>query len=107
MVITKQKTTIDTQKKKKKEKRYPNTTLKLVIKLQGKRAKEEERNKKNYTNNPKQLTNCKNYTAINNYFKCKWTKYSKQGQRVAEWIQKQDPYIRTLHETHFRSKDTD
>ena len=26
--------------------------------------------------------------------------------RVAEWIQKQDPYICCLQETHFRSKDT-
>ena len=27
--------------------------------------------------------------------------------RVAEWIQKQDPYICWLQETHFRPKDTD
>ena len=27
-------------------------------------------------------------------------------QRVAEWIQKQDPYICCLPETHFRSRDT-
>ena len=26
--------------------------------------------------------------------------------RLAEWIQKQDPYIRCLQETHFRHKDT-
>ena len=26
--------------------------------------------------------------------------------RVAEWKQKQDPYICCLQETHFRSKDT-
>ena len=26
--------------------------------------------------------------------------------RLAEWIQKQDPYICYLQETHFRSKDT-
>ena len=26
--------------------------------------------------------------------------------RLAEWIQKQDPYIRCLQETHFRSQDT-
>ena len=25
--------------------------------------------------------------------------------RLAEWIQKQDPYIRCLQETHFRPKD--
>ena len=27
-------------------------------------------------------------------------------QSLAEWIQKQDPYIRCLQETHFRPKDT-
>ena len=27
-------------------------------------------------------------------------------QRLAEWIQKQDPYIRCLQETHFRPHDT-
>ena len=27
-------------------------------------------------------------------------------QRLAEWIQKQDPYILCLQETHFRHKDT-
>ena len=26
--------------------------------------------------------------------------------RLAEWIQKQDPYIRCLQETHFKPKDT-
>ena len=26
--------------------------------------------------------------------------------RLAEWIQKQDPYICCLRETHFRSRDT-
>ena len=26
--------------------------------------------------------------------------------RVAEWLQKQDPYIYCLQEAHFRSKDT-
>ena len=26
--------------------------------------------------------------------------------RLAEWIQKQDPYIYCLQETHFRRKDT-
>ena len=27
--------------------------------------------------------------------------------RLAEWIQKQDPYICCLQETHFRPRDTD
>ena len=29
-----------------------------------------------------------------------------KSQRLAEWIQKQDPYICCLQETHFRPKDT-
>ena len=31
---------------------------------------------------------------------------STKRQRLAEWIQKQDPYIGCLQETHFSSKDT-
>ena len=31
---------------------------------------------------------------------------STKTHRLAEWIQKQDPYINYLQETHFRSKDT-
>ena len=30
----------------------------------------------------------------------------KQKDRLAEWIQKQDPYIYCLQETHFRPQDT-
>ena len=29
-----------------------------------------------------------------------------ERHRLAEWIQKQDPYIRCFQETHFRPKDT-
>ena len=29
-----------------------------------------------------------------------------KSHRLAEWIQKQDPYIRCLQETHFRPQDT-
>ena len=47
MVITNQKSTIDTHIK---QKRNPNITLKIVIKSQEKRVK-EEMNKKAYKNN--------------------------------------------------------
>ena len=43
---------------------------------------------------------------LNNYFKCKQLKCSNQKHRLAEWIQKHDPYTRSLQETHFRPKDT-
>ena len=42
----------------------------------------------------------------NYYFKCKWIKCSNQKTQTAEWIQKQDPYICCLQETHFRFQDT-
>ena len=31
---------------------------------------------------------------------------STKRQRLAEWIQKQDPYIRCLQETHLKTRDT-
>ena len=43
---------------------------------------------------------------INNYLKCKWVECSNQRQRLAEWIQKQDPYICCLQETHLKPRDT-
>ena len=41
---------------------------------------------------------------INNYLKCKWVECP--NQRLAEWIQKQDPYICCLQETHRETRDT-
>ena len=41
MVTTNQKSIIDTHTQKKTKKKNPNTTLKIVIKSQGKRAKEK------------------------------------------------------------------
>ena len=46
------------------------------------------------------------YMYINNYLKCKWIKCSNERYRLAEWMQKQDPYICCLQETHFTPKDT-
>ena len=45
-------------------------------------------------------------TDINNYFKCKQIKHTNQKYRLIEWIQKQDPFIYCLQETHFRHRDT-
>ena len=39
---------------------------------------------------PKNEENGNRNIYVNNYFKCKWIKYSNQRCRVAEWIQKQD-----------------
>ena len=46
------------------------------------------------------------YMYINNYLKCKRIKCSNERYRLAEWMQKQDPYICCLQETHFTPKDT-
>ena len=43
---------------------------------------------------------------MDNYLKCKWIKCSNQRHRLVERIQKQDPYICCLQETHFRPRDT-
>ena len=43
---------------------------------------------------------------IKNYLKCKWIKCSNERYRLAEWIQKEDPYICCLQETHIRPKET-
>ena len=43
---------------------------------------------------------------INNYFKCKWIKCFNWKTQTAEWIQKQDPNVSCLQETHFRPQDT-
>ena len=47
----------------------------------------------------------KNILVIN-YLNCKWIKCFNQKDRLAEWIQKQDPYICHLQKAHFRSRDT-
>ena len=48
----------------------------------------------------------KGLSSINNYLKCKLIKYPTKRHGLAEWIQKQDPYIYCLQETHFSPKDT-
>ena len=42
---------------------------------------------------------------INNYLKCKWIEHPNQKTKT-EWIQKQDPYICCLQETHFKIRNT-
>ena len=60
-----------------------------------------------YKISPKQLNKSHNRNIyINNYFKCKQLNAPIKRHRLAKWIQKQDPYICYLQETHFRPKDT-
>ena len=43
---------------------------------------------------------------ISNYLKCNGLNAPTKRQRLAEWIQKQDPYICCLRETHLKTGDT-
>ena len=43
---------------------------------------------------------------INNYLECNGLNVPTKRQRLAEWIQKQDPYICCLQETHLKTRDT-
>ena len=91
--------------KHKKRIRNPNTTLKLVIKSQEKRTKEEGKKK----NLQKLIEN--NKIAIRTYISVITLNVNglnapTKRHRLAEWIQKQDPYICCLQETPFRSRNT-
>ena len=66
MVTTNQKSIINMHTHKRE--RNPNVTLKIVTKLQENRAKEEERNKKNYKNNPNTIFKMARYVPTHNYF---------------------------------------
>ena len=56
--------------------------------------------------NPKYQANGNRIILINDYLKCKLVECPNQRQRLAEWIQKQDPYICCLQETHLKTRDT-
>ena len=56
--------------------------------------------------NPKNKVKDNGTIPINNYLKCKWVECPNQKTKLAEWIQKQDPYICCLQETHLKTKDT-
>ena len=43
---------------------------------------------------------------INNYLNVNGLNAPTKGQRLAEWIQKQDPYICCLQETHLKTRET-
>ena len=74
--------------------------------LKGLYSQEIQEKKKIYKINCKQLENGNRNIYINNYFKCKSLNAPIKRHRLAEWIQKQDPYICCLQETHFRLQDT-
>ena len=57
-------------------------TLKMVIKSQGKRAKEEE-TEKSYKYSQKTINKMYKYIPINNYFKCRQTTLQSKD---TEWL---------------------
>ena len=102
MVIANQKSTIDTQAKKKKELKH-NTKVSHQITREQKR----KGRKKTYKNKSKTI----NKMAIRTYISKIPLNVNRlnaptKGHRLAEWIQKQDPCICCLQETHFRARDT-
>ena len=67
-------------------------------------SQEIPQKKNNLQNQPKtKKMSIETYTSI---IKCKWIKCSNQKTQLAEWIQKQYPYICCLQETCFRPQDT-
>ena len=82
-----------------------NTTLKIVIKPQ------EERQRKEGKKSSKNKSKAVNKMAIRIYISIITLNVNglnapTKRHRLAEWTQKQDPYICCLQETHFTSRDT-
>ena len=105
MGATNQKSIIDTHTKKKK---HPKTTLKIVITSQKKKTKEE--GKKNHPQKRENKSRTINKMAIRTYIliitlNVNGLNPPTKRHSLAEWIQKEDPYICCPQETHFRSRD--
>ena len=94
-VTTNQKHTVDSQKPKRREYKH-NTTEKSS------KHKKEPKKKKTKTMNKMAISTYLSIITLN----VNGLNVPLKRHRVAEWIQKQDPYICCLQETHFRSKDT-
>ena len=73
--------------------------------LKGLRQSKNTRDEKDLQNQPQTIKKMAIGTYINNYFKCKWIDAPTKRHRLTEWIQKQDPNICCLQETHFRPND--
>ena len=71
--------------------------------IQSKNTREKKKRSTKSTPNNQENGNRNIYA--NNYFKCKWINTPTKRHRLVEWIQKQDPFLCCLQETHFRPKD--
>ena len=98
MVTTNQKSAIDTQTKKKIN---PNTTVNVVIKSQEKRTRRKER-RNSYKDKSKTI----NKMAVIITLNVNRLNMPTKTHRLTEWLQKQNPYLCYIQETHLRSRDT-
>ena len=101
MVTANRKSTVGTHTEKKKESKH-NTKDSQIIREQKRMGR-----KKTYKNKSKTINNMIVRTHISIItLNVNELNALTKGHRLAEWIQKQDPYIVCLKETHFRSRDT-
>ena len=69
-------------------------------------SQEIQENKKDLQNQPQTIKKMAINIYINNTLNVNRLNSPTKRHRLAEWIQKQDPYTCCLQETHFKSKDT-
>ena len=82
-------------------------TLKIIIKPEEERTRKEGKKKEHQKNKSKAI----NKMAIRTYISIITLNVNglnalAKRRRLAEWIQKQEPYIGCLRESHFTSRDT-
>ena len=100
MITTKQKPILKSQKIKRKEYKHTTEESHQITKKESKRRKKKWRGT---TKIARKQQNVNKHIPVNNYFKCKWTKF--YNQSTYEWILKK-PSMCCLQGTHFRCKDT-
>ena len=103
-ITANQKSTIDMQTNKKNQLNYSTKDSHQTRSRENKRRREEKKSNKN-------KFKAINKRAIRTYISiiilnANGLNVPTKRHRLAEWIQKQDPYICCLQETHFTSRDT-
>ena len=87
---------------KQKLREFSTTKPALQQMLKGLISQEIQEKKKDLQNQPQTIKKM----AIKTYISIITLNAPTKGHRLVEWIQKQDPYICHLKETHFRPQDT-
>ena len=104
MVTTNQKSTIDTQAKMKKQSKHNTKVSHQITREENKRGREEKKTYKNKSKTTNKM-DIRTYISIITLNVNKLNVPTKR-HKLAEWIQRKDPNICCLQETHFRSRDT-